>query len=832
MLKHYIVQAVRSFWRFRVTTLVNLAGLVLALICFITTYLVMEDLLRSDIQFPKARRIYAVTQELWSSPGQRMIPAFPRAGPPTAKYLRTDFPALEAVARAIPVGVMGAATEDRSISAAVVGADPDFLRIFDLDFKAGAARNALTSTHSAILTEQTAERLFGRLDVVGRHMLIQNRIDVTITAVVATIPKPTHMGDDAGGIGLLFNVLVPMNLLPEFTTNAGIGVPIAPEADTWAQDIYFTYVLFPANGSITPQEVRRGLADFSARRVPKDQLGSVFGLVPLSHINLSVYDAILSNNSSLSLITTISLLDTLILAIACLNYANLAVAIATTRAKEIGMRKILGASRLHLMRQYLVEAALLGGVAIVIVLIGAMLAIEPINQLLNASVHWSALLRPGLWALVAGLIAAVALIGGAYPALVLSQVRPVESLRAGTVRAGPRFVPTALVGVQFAAASFLLVVALLMLKQNAQIEREGIRPERDPVVVLNNDLRELHVSLDTLRAELLRSPYIKSVSASVAPPWQNGGWHQVLSRSPTPGAPQETTIYNQVSYDFFATLDMKLLAGRLLDRDHGDEFVNFWSPRPSGKEICILVDRSLARALGFGNPNDIVNQIIYDAPSPADTRPPFSYRVVGVVEDGYPRLIGPNTTSNMYGLTPTETGITLVRISRENVKAALEHIDATWASLVPKAPLRRAFIDALFEDAYAVFSRVSTVLSGLAGFAFFIAVMGLCGMAIHVTSRRRREIGIRKTLGASARGVVMMLLRDFSKPVIIANVVAWPFAYFAGRAYLDAFTNGSSMSVWPFALSLVITLVIAWAAVGVQAMQAAAVKPANVLHTE
>jgi putative ABC transport system permease protein len=830
MLRHYIIQAVRSFWRFRVTTLVNLAGLVLALVCFITTYLVMEDLTRSDIHFPKAERTQVVTQELWSSPSERMIPAFPTSAPSTAKYLRADFPALEAVARAMPVGVMGAATDDRKINVSVTGVDADFLKIFDFEFKAGDPRTALSATHSAILTEQTAQRLFGRLDVVGRRIVIQNRVEVTVSAVIGTIAAPTHLGDD--GPMLRFNVLVPINLLPQLNTSAGIGVAVLPDEDFWGQDIYYTYVLFPADGSITPQQLRAALPAFTDRRVPADQLRSVFGLVPLSHIKVSTYDAVLSNKSSLSLMTAIFLLDALVLAIACLNYANLAVAIATTRAKEVGMRKILGASRLHLVRQYLVEAALLGTVAIFIVLLGTLLAIEPLNGLLGSSVHLNALLRPGIWALIVGLIAAVALVGGAYPALVLSQVRPVEALRAGNVRAGPRFVPTVLVGVQFAAASFLLVVALLMVNQNRDVRRQGVRADRDPVVVINNDLRELNVSFETLRGELLRDPNIKSVSASSSPPWQSGGTHQVLAASVNPGAPQETTLFNLVSYDFFTTLSMKLLAGRTLDQDHSDEIGNVWVPPPAGKELRILVDRSLARALGYENPNDIVGRFVYNVSPRGATTPNFSYRVVGVVEDGYPRLIGPNTTSNMYGLTPAQTGITLVRISGQGIEEALKHIDATWESLVPKAPLRRSFMDALFEDAYRLFAGVSATFSGVAAFAFLIAVMGLCGMAIHVTSRRRREIGIRKTLGASAGGVVMMLLRDFSKPVIIANIIAWPFAYFAGRLYLDQFTNGSSLSVWPFAMSLVITLAIAWAAVGVQAVQAAAVKPANVLYTE
>jgi len=173
-----------------------------------------------------------------------------------------------------------------------------------------------------------------------------------------------------------------------------------------------------------------------------------------------------------------------------------------------------------------------------------------------------------------------------------------------------------------------------------------------------------------------------------------------------------------------------------------------------------------------------------------------------------------------------------VRISRDDIPASLAYIDAVWKDLVPKAPARRYFMDELFDKAYETYANLSAVLTGLCAFAFLIAVMGLIGMAVHITSRRLREIGIRKTLGASARSVVLMLLRDFSKPVLVANVIAWPFAFFAGRMYFELFTQRATMTPWPFVASLAITVAVAWLAVGAQALRAAAVKPAVVLHAE
>ena len=829
MLNHYIVQALRSFWRFRVTAAVNLLGLVLAVVSFIATYLYVDALSRTDMHFPKAGRTYVLTQELWKDATTRMVPMIPQVGPPAAAALRADFPGLEAIARAIALGPQGAVTDDRKADILTAAVDPDFLKIFDFDFKAGDPRTALSATHSAILTAPAAERLFGTTQVLGRRILLQTQVEVTVTGVIAPVTQPSHMGDDAAPALLGFGFLVPMQLMKEWKSNGQIGVPVDPDSGGWGNDIYKTYILFPANGSFTPKEFISQLGAFAERRAnrPGDSFHSTFGAVPVWGIQMAYNDG-LSGANGISLTTMVFMLDAIILLIACANYANLSVAIATTRAKEIGVRKVLGASRLHLMRQYLVEAALLGLTAISIVIVLSLLAIEPINRALNQNFTLASLLMPQMWLMVAGLLAAISLMGGLYPALVLSRVRPVDALRAGSVRAGPRFVPTIMVGAQFAAASFLLVVALVMAYQNNLMKKQGLQAGRDPVVYIAKDLNELKVSFDSLRQQLLRNPNIKSVSSISAEPWQNGGGHITLARSTEAGASHDDTIFNLVGDDFFDTIGLKLLAGRTLDRERGDELVNFFAPQPAGTQWFLVIDRSLAAALGWRNPNEAVNQMAYGLNGGG---PAVPFRIVGVVEDGYPRLVGPNTASNMYGLT-RRAGLPLVRIAKEDVPATVKYIDSVWDTLAPKSPMRREFMDSLFNIAYQQFSAINLTLNALAAFAFLIAVMGLCGLAIHVTNRRQREIGIRKTLGATVRGVVTMLLFDFAKPVLIANVIAWPFAWFVGHRYMEQFTQRGELTIWPFLLSLVITVGVAWASVGFQALRAATVKPANVLYAE
>jgi len=822
VLQHYLTNAIRSFWRFRVTALVNLAGLVLALVCFIATYLFLDALTRNgDTQFENADRTYAVTEELWTTPTQRMIAAFPAASPGVARYLRTDLPGLEAVARVMPVGPMGAASADRTIDVYAAVADPDFLKIFNFRLVDGDLQHALDTTNGAIITEETAQRLYGTSQAAGRVLLLQNRAEMTVTAVIGGLPASSHMGS-ADTSTVRFDLLYPMSAFMA-TGNAN------PDDPQWGNDSYYTYVLLPKDGGVTPAMLGEALRTFASRHIAKGSIILKHDFIPLAHVKLAMIDAF-AGSRALPVTASAFLLDALILAIACLNYANLSVAIATTRAREIGIRKVLGATQPYLMRQYLVEAALIGSVALVVVLIGTVLVMPAITRAFGLEFQFSSLLRPGLWGLVLLLLATISLVGGAYPALVLSRVRPVESLRAGTVRTGPRFVPTVLVGLQFAAASFLLVVALLMAAQNQVLQRTALRPDRDPVVIIDNSLLALGI-FDPLRSELLRDPSIKSVSGAMQRPWGSGGPHQSFRRSKDSSAPTPVTMLNQVSYDFFDTLGMRIVAGRDFDRGRSDPSFAF-VPKPSDAPPSVIIDLSMLKQLGWERPEQAVDQFIYRVAPWDPTSPGQPMHVIGVSENGYPRLVGPDADANIYVLSNFGNNVPLVRISREAIPAALAHIDSVWKQLVPKMPVRRQFLDELFNSAYNTYSTVGTVLTGLAAFAFVIAVMGLIGMAIHVTGRRRREIGIRKTLGATARGVVLMLLRDFSKPVLIANLIAWPFAFFAGQLYFNLFTQRATMTPWPFLVSLVITLGIAWLAVGAQALRAASVKPANVLHAD
>ena len=306
-------------------------------------------------------------------------------------------------------------------------------------------------------------------------------------------------------------------------------------------------------------------------------------------------------------------------------------------------------------------------------------------------------------------------------------------------------------------------------------------------------------------------------------------------RSPEPTAASQTTFANNVGYDFFETLDIPVLAGRVFDRAHSDlppqnqnRDRNATSPL---QPINVVIDRPLARQLGFGSPSEAVDQTVYFPGVLGQRAQP--YQIIGVVENHPLYLRGLGATSNIYQLAQG-AGLTsvIVRLSSDDISAGVAAVEAAWRKISPQAPIQRRFVDDLFNENFEKFARLSQVFVGLTGFAFFISIIGLFGMAVQVAGRRTHEIGVRKSVGARKSQIVLMLLRDFSKPVLTANVIAWPLGYLAAQTYLHVFIQRIPITPLPFLASLAIVLVIAWAAVGSQAWRAARANPATVLRFE
>jgi len=819
MLRHYLKTIAANLARAKLVTLLHVTGLSVGLACFIVSFIFIEELRTTDEGFANARRTVAITQELWmGTAAVPVVPAQPRTAAAVSRFLRTDFPALEAVALALPVGRASVSTGDHNAFVYQAAVDPQFLQIFSLRFLAGDRTNALAAADGAVITAEAARRVFGTENAVGRRLLFANQIWVTVKAVVDGPPQPSHMGDSEQS-SLRFEILTRFD--PK---------QLGYAADDWDSPVGITYALLPANGSLTLSALRTALRDFGDRHMPRSQGHSSFSAIPVSSIELSTLNARFAN-SGLSVTTSLLALNALVLLVACFNYASLASAVALRRGREIALRKVVGAHRAQLVVQCLLEAGAITLVALVLAVILVAAATPLLNRALPYALQLTQLARPEFWLFLVLLLTGTTLIAGAYPALVLSGLRPALALRSDVARTGPRWAFRALVTLQFAVTGFLIVMVLVVRDQNRHMGEALPGLLRNPTIALTTSLFGSGVPQDTLRTELARSAYIRSVTFSDYLPWDSSRccWMFNLTRAPDSGQRQIQAAANPVGPQYFETTEQPLLAGRDLSRSLGDQIDLQRDVFSGRRSLPIVIDRSLAALLGWGDPAGAIGKTL--------TRPalwggvPDRLLIVGVVEDGAPRLTGlAGTGRNLYLLAQDPAQIPLVRVDPAHVREAVDHINRTWSELAPRLPQELRFADGLFAQAYATFSTLSTVATVIMAFAFAIALIGLAGMAVHVTTGRLREVGVRKTLGATPVQIVRLLLFDFSKPLVVANLIAWPFAWLAAQAYLKLFISRASLTPFAFIASLLITVVVACLVVGTQALRASRVEPAHVLR--
>jgi putative ABC transport system permease protein len=400
-------------------------------------------------------------------------------------------------------------------------------------------------------------------------------------------------------------------------------------------------------------------------------------------------------------------------------------------------------------------------------------------------------------------------------------------------RLGPPALANALIGTQFAAASFLLIAVSIVVLQHRALEGSVALPGADSLLTIVNDTRRTGVDQDTLRSELLQLPQVRAVTTAHFAPWRARaiGFPPPLSRAPDRSTtPRPVRMYG-VGSDFFSTLEIPVLAGgpfaAALEEGRAPTGGPAQTPR-------VVVDRDLTEQLGFRSPDDAVGETLYMLWDEYERGEPASpVEVIGVVENRRLNVTtGLGSASSIYSVSSTPLPVHLVRISASDVGGALTAIDALWQRLAPSVPLERRFVSDDFQVSFESYAKIGQIFVVLALLAFLIATFGLFAMSLLLANRRLREIAVRKTLGAHRDQLVWMLLKWLSRPVLIASVVAMPLAFVFGRAYLSVFDQPVAMTPWPFLACLAFTLLLACATVGHQTWRAASVRPSDVLRSD
>ncbi len=830
MLAHYLAVALAKFRKAPLTTTANILTLALGLACFVAAWGIADYWRSSDGYHPNADRLFFVSQGFRQANRNQagVAPPTTYSSPRLAGDLREDIPELEAVARIAGGVEASVSVEGEESFLQFATADPEIFDLLSFEFIEGDPMTALRQPEDIILVETAARRLFGDEPALGKRLLVNNAWDARVVGVIAPVRQPSFLGhgDQAP---LSFEAIgqheyATRDTPPAMKESYGVLGPT-------------TIVRLPP--TLSREAFAARLDDLVDRRAPKGPDGtSNLSMTPVPVMSLTtemIDRQFLSNNTfGVSVVVLLPALGALILAIAAVNYANLATTQALARAKEVGMRAALGARRVDVLAQHWLEAALTTFAALALALAAVAATAPVVRSQLEVDIlrFLTAGAGGALFLLAVALATSVA--ASLYPALTLLRIRPAEALGAGR-RISSSLAGKFFVGLQFLSASFLLIMVTVMNLQQDWLRERAVGSDRAPVVVLGL-LNRSGVDFDTLAARLSSYPQIETTTLLNFPPWTESGIVTGFSLSDDPNAadPASAIWLKTVSHDYFTTFSQGLIAGRVFSREQET------APSPlnqalPGDPVPIVIDENAARRLGFATAQAAVGAVIHqrsqgpDPNAPRVTRPA---EIIGVVETDITRL-GAGPSGAVYQFDPVmaqSARLPAIRVARDDIPGAVAAIERVWSELSPDVPLSADLYGDLFERGMAPFKRVKSTVTGLSLCAFIIATTGLLGVAAHAAARRRHEIGVRKTLGSSTLGIVRLLLVDFARPALAANLIAWPLSYLAAQAYLSAFSERIALTPAPFLLSMAITLSIAWAAVIGEVWKAASLRPAEVLR--
>jgi len=790
-------------------TALNLAGLVIGMVAclLILKYVRYEQ--SYDRQTPYASDIWRVFNQTMN--GETILTEDANSHSAIAPTLKADVPEVVDFARLYNGGssevTVTAAGQPFELSRFFC-TDPGFLRMFPQRMLQGHAATCLQNPYTAVLSETTAKRLFGNTDVLGKTLKIPSGMcagDYMVTAVAADPPENTHLKFD---------------LLTSYATRYAKG-----HQDGF--DSYWDYTYFQLSPGAGTENVRRRLAAINEQYMKKE--GIRLDIQPFAdiHLHSSLTYEIEPNGSARS-VRFLGLVAMFILFIAFINYVNLATALARERAKEVGIRKATGASRGMLARQFLLESLMLSGVAFALSAALLSTALPGFGQLVgrpldlaSQGTDWA------FWVITAGFFGLSALIAGLYPAFLLSGFRPAEVLRGCLEARGGMGMRQPLVVLQFVFSIGLIFGVVVVLQQVRFLKNHDLGLQLDLIVALKTIPAEGRDTMATRRvalfkAECERVSSLHGVAASGITPGLGinsiSGSSRPLHWVKSPDFVRSTTYFVETDEDFFDLYGAKILSGKI------ELF-----PDQTRRFNSIAINRVLLEQLGFPSPESAVGeQIAFEnAENGARTT------ITAVVENFHiESLKTPPKPTMYYCFPPEQLSYLSVKISPDNPQASLDALHRIWQKIYPEQPFRYWFLDEHFAAQYRAETQFGQVFGLFAGLAVFVSCLGLFGLVAHGAVRRRKEIGIRKVLGASVASVTSLLAGDFLKLVVLAFAIAAPVAYFFMQHWLADFAYRIDIQWWMFAAAGLVAVAIAFLTVGFQSIRAALANPVKSLRRE
>ena len=801
MFRNNLIIAWRNINRSKAYSALNILGLAVGLAVFILIMLFVRTELGYDRYHANARNIFRVVQE---QPGNVYLGSnvFAVTPGPLAAAMVQDFPeVLKATRFDEWSDVLVTVGENNFLEKRVHWTDPQTFEIFSFPLVRGDRSAALKDPSSVLLSERAARRYFGGSDPIGRTIGLQlfaMKAELKVAGVFRDIPANSHFSMDVVG---------------PFET---MGKLQEDDLTQWDRSSYYTYVLLKDGADSKALEAK--LVPFIAEHEPKrdhkhsDQPARFF-FQPLSRIHLhsrANFDfGTIGDGRFVFLFASIAVL---VLVIACVNYMNLATARSLKRAKEVGLRKVVGAGKAQLVRQFLGDAMVLTFLALALAVGFVLAALPAFRTFVERDIAFNPFRDVALMPVLILLAAVVGAVAGSYPALFVSAFRPVSAIKGtGASRAKGKSLRNGLIVFQFAASIALIICTVGVRGQLAFIRNTDMGYDREQILVLT-PRGGVRTGLEAFKNELRGNPSVISVASSSCLP--NSVTSSTIAR--WPGKPEELSvpIYDiAADYDFPELYSLELVRGRSFSRDF-----------PSDAGGAYLINEAAQKALGWDDPigRDFGLQKENTARG----------RIVGVLKDFHMHSLHLSIMPLYIFLDPARMNRVSIKIRGGDIPAALAYVRDTWKRFEPDYPFEYAFFDDIFDRAYRVERRLGTMFSVFAGLAVLIACLGLLGLAAFTAEQKTKEIGIRKVLGASTSGVIALLSRDFMRWVVLANVIAWPIGYFAMRSWLSNFAYRINLTVPMFLGAALAAFLIAAAVISLQTYRAAAANPAESMRYE
>jgi putative ABC transport system permease protein len=791
MIKNYIKIAWRNLYKRKVFSLIHILGLTIGITVCLMIFLYIMNEFSVDKFHSKGKNIYRVMRSY--DPSKPLVPYL---SGPYAPALLNDYP--DDIKEAIRVSVSNGLVsfDDKAFNEKkVYVTDPGFFNLFSFPLIKGTANDVLAKPNSVVLTENTAKKHFGSVEnAMGKVIQMDKTLQLKVTGIAKNVPSNSHMD---------FDLVIPIT---NYVNNASFNV--------WINNGLFTYVLL--NDHTDKAKLEAQFPRFMQKYMGKDmaRMGTRFdlSLTPLSDIyfeHSSAFDNV--KHSDKSVVFIFISIAILIMLIACINFMNLSTVIAVERSKEVGLRKVLGALRDHLIVQFIGESVLLALMSCILS-IGLLFLLMPYyNDLLGYSltVSWNSW---PIYSFLVGVILVIGFLAGSYPAFFLSAFSPIQALK-GKLRLGKGgvFLRQSLVVVQFGISVLLIIGTIVIMKQMNYVKSKQLGYNKEQIVVLKIDNDDIYNNRMVFKNELQFNSNVSSVSLVSGEP---GGFFDIQGFEVEGQRDIFKSRTEYADFEFVKTLGLKIIAGR----DMSAQFA-------TDSAQAVLINRTAAQKLGF-TPDQAIGKWIKNT-----IRDSVNRKVVGVVEDF--NFLSLKESMDALVISPSnDRRAIMVKIKPGSTSAALAVIGDEYKKVAPVYPFEYRFLDQNFDIAYKNDLRQQTIISIFSGLAIFIACLGLFGLASFTAAKRTKEIGVRKVLGSSVNNVLLLLSKDMLKPVIIAALIAIPIGYYCMNIWLQKFAYRIDINWWIFALAAFVAILIAFITISFQSIKAAMANPVKSLRSE